>query len=60
MKDILSWVWIVLVLFLMMYATLDMFVKMLTRSDQEKLCYFNHWTWASYEAGECRVITIYK
>lgn len=29
-------------------------------SDQEKLCYFNHWTWASYDNGECRVITIYK
>jgi hypothetical protein len=29
-------------------------------TDQEKLCYFSHWTWASYDNGECRVITIYK
>lgn len=30
------------------------------RTDQEKICYFNHWTWAIYERGECKVITIYK
>lgn len=29
-------------------------------TQEEKLCYFNHWTWASYDNGECRVITIYK
>lgn len=30
------------------------------RTDQEKLCYFNHWTWAIYDKWECKVITIYK